>query len=444
MKTNVKAPVVPARRTHEGAVAKRITPILELRRTVCACLLWEDSFYESGVSVADRIATLCQTTNPDEIAALAIDARTAMKLRHVPLLLARELARRKVNVAALLPQIIQRPDELTEFLALYWKDGKQPLAASVKRGLASAFTKFSAYSLAKYNRADAIKLRDVLFMVHAKPNDAEQAATWKQLVDGTLPTPDTWEVALSSGADKAEAWTRLLSEDKLGALALLRNLRNMQDAKVDTGLIRAALQRCNPDRVLPFRFISAARHAPALEPELEALMFKCLDGRAKLPGKTALLVDGSGSMFGTKVSAKSELDRFDAAAALAMLLRELSDDVTVYIFSNSVAQLAPRRGFALRDLLHHAAEHGGTNTEGAKRAIDAHGYDRLIIVTDEQSHQALSNPLGLGYVVNVATYQNGVGYGAWTHVDGWSEAIVDYIQASEEASSFADRAAVTG
>ena len=47
----------------------------------------------------------------------------------------------------------------------------------------------------------AVRLRDVLFMTHAKPRSDEQAAMWKQLVDGTLPAPDTWEVALSSGAD---------------------------------------------------------------------------------------------------------------------------------------------------------------------------------------------------------------------------------------------------
>jgi hypothetical protein len=30
-------------------------------------------------------------------------------------------------------------------------------------------------------------------------------------------------------------------------------------------------------------------------------------------------------------------------------------------------------------------------------------------------------------VVNVASNRNGIGYGAWTHIDGWSEAIIDYI-----------------
>ena len=162
MRTNTKAPQVPAPRTHEGAVAARITPIAELQRTVMACLLWEDSFYESGVSVADRIKAVVATTDPVKVAALAVQARTAMKLRHVPLFLARELARNKVNVAPLLAEIIKRPDELTEFLAIYWagKDKDSPIAASVKRGLAAAFGKFDAYALAKYNRADAIKLRD--------------------------------------------------------------------------------------------------------------------------------------------------------------------------------------------------------------------------------------------------------------------------------------------
>lgn len=337
----------------------------------------------------------------------------------------------KAVVADTLAQVIQRPDELTEFLSLYWKDGKVPLAACVKRGLAQAFTKFSAYQLAKYNRDAAVKLRDVLFMVHAKPTSDEQAATWKQLVDGTLPIPDTWEVALSSGADKAETWTRLIAEQKLGALALLRNLRNMQEVSVDDAVIRAGLLACQPDRVLPFRFVSAAKYAPRFEPELEALMFRCLAERPKLLGKTILVVDGSGSMFGTKVSAKSELERFDAAAALAMLLREVCETVEIILFSEQAGVVPPRRGFALRDVLVQAAPHGGTNTENAKRGADSLGYDRIIILTDEQSHQAISNPRGIGYVVNVASYKNGIGYGQWNHIDGWSESILDFIQASE-------------
>jgi hypothetical protein len=103
----------------------------------------------------------------------------------------------------------------------------------------------------------------------------------------------------------------------------------------------------------------------------------------------------------------------------------------VYTFANDAKLVPARRGFALRDAIMRQFG-GGTYTERAKLVADKEGYDRLIILTDEQSHQALSNPLtDKGYVINVAAYQNGVGYGKWKHVDGWSEAVVDFILATE-------------
>src|SRR5215471_14335422 len=141
-------------RTHEGAPARHITPELQLRRSVLACMLWEDQFYEDGVAIAGRIRELVAQVPAEKVAALAIEAREKMKLRHAPLLLVREMARLKTHrhlVADTLARVIQRADELSEFVALYWTQGKQPLSAQVKKGLASAFTKFDEYALAKYN-----------------------------------------------------------------------------------------------------------------------------------------------------------------------------------------------------------------------------------------------------------------------------------------------------
>jgi len=215
--------LIPGLRTHEGAPAKHISVELQLRRSVLACLLWESQFYEDGVEIAGRIRELVPKVAPEKVAALAVEARTQMKLRHAPLLLVREMARHATHrklVAETLEQVIQRADELAEFVAIYWKDGRVPLSAQVKKGLAAAFGKFDEYALAKYNRDGPIKLRDVLFLIHAKPVDETQAALWKRLVDGELVTPDTWEVALSGGGDKREHWERLLRERKLGALKL--------------------------------------------------------------------------------------------------------------------------------------------------------------------------------------------------------------------------------
>ena len=420
-------------RTHEGAPAKRIGSEAQLRRSVMACLLWESTFYEDGVSIADRIAEGVRAVSQETAADLAIEAREQMHLRHAPLLIVREMARRGGReVGDTLAHVIQRADELSEFVAMYWKDGKEPLSAQVKRGLALAFTKFDEYQLAKYDRAKDVRLRDVLFLCHAKPKDDEQAALWRRLVDGTMAAPDTWEVALSGGGDKREHWTRLLAENKLGGLALLRNLRNMKDAGVDESLIRSAIAGGNYRRVLPFRFIAAAKYAPHLEDVLEDAMFRALAVAPTLPGKTALLLDNSGSMHGW-LSGRSEMDRGDAAGGLAMLLREVCEHVTIIGFGSQAAVLPNRRGFALAEAYRHGPG-GGTNTEYAKRLADRDGYDRIIILTDEQSHQKIGDPLGRGYVVNVSTERNGIGYGAWTHIDGWSESVVRYIQESEHVA----------
>ncbi len=432
-KTNVKPASI---HTHEGAKAQHINAEQQLRRSVMSCLLWEKQFYEEGEDITARIAKTIPLVSADKVASIAIEAREKMKLRHIPLFIVREMARLKTHrhlVASTLEAIIQRADELSEFVALYWKDGKQPLSAQVKKGLAAAFVKFNEYALAKYNRDGSVKLRDVLFLTHAKPKDEEQSAIWKRLVAGDLAVPDTWEVALSTGKDKKETWERLISEGKLGGLALLRNLRNMKEAGVSEKIIFAGLSSMKTERILPFRFISAAKYAPQWEAQIEPVMLKCLEGKEKLPGKTALVVDGSGSMFGTLVSAKSGIDRFEAAAALAILARETCEQCVVVVFSNDASLVPARRGFALRDALYSQAERGGTNTQNGIMKAAREGYDRIIVLTDEQSHQSVSNPLigTRAYMVNVASYQNGIGYGAFTHIDGWSEAVLDYISRSE-------------
>ena len=421
------------KRTHEGGRARHISAELQLSRSVLACLLWEDQFYEDGVEIAGRIRELVPKVQAERVAALAVDARGKMKLRHAPLLLVREMARHKTHralVADTLSRVIQRADELAEFVAIYWKDGRVPLSAQVKKGLAAAFPKFDVYALAKYNRDGPIKLRDVLFLCHAKPRDEAQAELWRKLVAGELATPDTWEVALSAGADKREAWERLLREKKLGALALLRNLRNLHEAGVREDLVLDALRGLNVSRVLPFRFIAAARYAPQWEEAVEHAMLSCLEGQEKLPGKTVLLIDVSGSMI-APLSWRSEMQRTDAAYGLAVLLREICEKVSLYSFSDDLVQVPARRGFALRDAIHNSQRHNGTYLGHALQSL-REDYDRLIVISDEQAHDSVPNSRGRGYVINVASYKNGVGYGKWTHIDGWSESAIEYIRAVEQ------------
>jgi hypothetical protein len=165
-------------------------------------------------------------------------------------------------------------------------------------------------------------------------------------------------------------------------------------------------------------------------------MFRALEGRAgTLAGHTVLLVDVSGSMEAT-LSHRSEMRRTDAAYGLAILLREIAEKVTIYTFSDTAKRVPSRRGMALRDALDQSQPHSGTYLGGALTHVEGEcgkDYDRLVVMTDEQSHDTVPAPSGKGYVINVASARNGVGYGPWTHIDGWSEAVIEYIVALEAA-----------
>jgi 60 kDa SS-A/Ro ribonucleoprotein len=427
MKTNTKPAVKPWQR---------------LGRLVSACLLWEDGFSADGQSIADEITTTAHECSVLQVCLWAREARSELHLRHVPLHLivaALTHPRRKPDDAATIENtiysVVQRADELSELVAMWWKDGRRPLPACMKRGLREAFTKFNAYSLAKYNRDAAVKLRDVLFLVHPKPVGIEMEEAWRDLAAGTLEAPDTWEVALSRGDDKKATFERLIREGSLGYLALLRNLRGMVEAGVDELLIRqAVLARVGASKVLPFRYVAAARACPRLEPAIDLALRESIDQMTPLPGKTIVLVDVSGSME-VPLSAKSDLTRMDAAAALASIVP--AESLRVFSFSNRLFECPPRRGMSGVDAVVGSQPHGGTALFDAIAEINRIEHDRLIVITDEQDtggygRQCPAPTAKHAYIVNVASEKRGIWRGDWTRVEGFSEGVLRYIETCEK------------
>jgi len=437
VKTNTPVTTV-AKKTHEGGRADpHQSPLKELERAVSTCMLFENTFYEKGSDLADRIATLCTHVKPEDVAALAVKARTDLKLRHVPLFLCVQLLKRKAGSIAghTIGQVVQRADEMGELIALYRKDKRVPLAAQLKKALAKVFPTFSAYNLAKWNGDAAVKLRDVLFMVHPKPKDEAQATTWKQLIDGTLESPDTWEVALSAGKDKKATWERLLREKKLGYMALLMNLRNMESVGVDYPLVADALRAgAQGSKALPFRFVSALKHAPSYAEPLSDAMEAAVEGELK--GDTVFLVDVSGSMDAS-LSAKGTLLRYEAAAALVVLARGLcTGRCRVFVYSNDCREVAAHKGLGLVTAIQKAVG-GGTNTEAALRHVakKCPDFDRTVLLTDEQAHDGIYPAwTKYAYVVNVAPYKPGLEatQKGWTRINGFSERLIDWMRLAEE------------
>lgn len=435
MRTNVAAEDTRPR-AHEGGIAGRSTPLMELERAIATTFLFEDSFYEGGASIAERIAKLCDEIPLEDVARLAIKARHEDKLRHVPLWLCRQLLRLHSGsiVGDTIGRVVSRPDEAAELVALYWKDKRTPLRAQLKRGIGIAFQKWDAYQLAKWDRGDKIKLRDVLFLCHPAPKDEAQAELWKQLVNKTLPAPLTWEVELSKGADPKKTWEMLLTEKRLGYMALLQNLRNMTEAKVERSLIVDALLAGAPKSwALPFRFISAAKAAPGFAGELSDAMVLAAKGEP-LAGSTAVVVDVSGSMD-SGMAGRSKLQRYEAAAGLAVLVREQCRDCRVFTFSYELKEVPNLRGLGLVTGISQSQDHGATYLARALDVLRASipAPERLVVVTDEQSSDGLGVPFAKrNYLINVAAYQNGLDLsGGWVRFSGWSERIVDFVRAHE-------------
>lgn len=454
MKTNMVSKNLNV--THEGGPAQpTLSAAKELKRAVATCMLWEPTFYEKGEAIATRISELCSEVSLLDIRTLAEKARHDWNLRHVPLWLLTQLiaknstfpfAKGKVSAGSFIGDAIyntiSRPDEITELIAMYWKDGKRPLTKQMKMGLGRAFNKFDAYQLAKWNKTDkAIQLRDALFLVHAKPKDDAQAALFKQLVDGTLPTPLTWETELSAGKDKQFVFRNLMALKKLPHMAAVMNARNMVDAGISPSHVGEYIVKSGEkSKLFPYRYWIAAKNAPQVAGYLETAAVQAVYNTPVIPGRTAILCDVSGSMQ-YPLAGKSQAQRWEASAALGMLIRARAEDAIVARWAGD-GELVPNIGgfgmMALVDPGKHRSYGiaGGTMLTRSMTTLapKLKGVDRIIVITDEQSTDGVPGIVGTkGYIVNVAPYKNGIGADkGWVKIDGWSERVIDYILESEK------------
>lgn len=461
-----------------GNQTRELTAYEKLQRSAINCLLWEDTFYEDGVSIADRIKEYMGQVTPEQARSVLKEAKVDNKLRHMPLFLLVNMAKNGYLTAEDVANTITRVDDMSELLSLYWstdwKDStghivknKHTVPKSIVKGIQKALPKFDEYQLAKYrgDRYD-VSLKTVIKMTHPKPENAEMEALWGRAINGNLATPDTWEVGLTNchtPDEKKEFWTRMLTEktekgfNKLGALALIRNLRNMQSVKVDEDNIRSAISSANMSKILPFQLVTAARYAPQLEDVLETKLLESIDSMEKLEGDTVVLLDTSGSMR-SPLSNKSETTCQDVAAAMGAIIRGVCNKSIIYTFQEQT-QVVPsgRKGFALIDCVRRAPSGGTSVIDCTNDAIrfykESHNGKypaRVIIVTDEQTNSDGSGrswrngttvkldslPSSCnGYIINVGTYENGVGYNNscnYVHINGWSENVLKYISSYEQ------------
>ena len=278
---------------HEGAEAFRLSAEMELYTAVVTASL-SSKFYETADERIERIADLVGKCNARFVAQLAIYARTKMNLRSVPLLLVVELAKHHSGdnlVSKTIEKVVLRADEIMELLHCYQWRNSQPnaecktspkklgrLSHQIQVGLQKVFNNFDEYQFAKYDRSNLeVKLRDALFIVHPKAKDVDQQQLFDKITNKTLEIPYTWETELSALGQQefmteteqqmafAAKWEELIESDKMGYMAMLRNLRNFLKSGVSIEVLEKVANRLSNEhevvssKQFPFRFLSAYR-----------------------------------------------------------------------------------------------------------------------------------------------------------------------------------------
>lgn len=460
----------PTLRTHEGAPGYARDAKSELFLLAVANMVGESTFYEQGTDRDARYAALVvqvAVSDPVWTAGFLAWLRAEGNMRSAPLVGALEAA--KAMVAAKIPgarqivaAVLQRADEPGEALAYWTSRYGRSIPKPVKRGIADAVQKlYNEYALLKYDTAskgfrfgDVIDLvhpdasapwqgdlfrhaldrrhgrdngvPDSLGMVHAqalwREDVAAERGSWDWLLaPETLRTAGlTWEDVLStlgSKRDKGKLWSALIPS--MGYMATLRNLRNFDQAAVPDAVAEQVAKRlADPDQVaksrqFPFRFLAAYRNAPSLRwgHALDKALTASLANVPELSGRSLVLVDRSGSMFGP-MSGTSELTSADAAAVFgsALALRNVGR-VDLVEFGTGSAAIPVRAGDSLLKTVEKFRNLGGTQTLAAVRQHYS-GHDRVLIVTDEQAWYGFGDP-GSAIPPHVPLYTwNLVGYRA--------------------------------
>jgi len=479
----------PSARTYEGGAGYARDTKSELF-LLAVTQFAEATFYESGQDRDSRYAQLIHAAalaDPEWTARLLSWLRNDANMRTASLVGAAEYVKARlaagadtgVSNRAVIDSVLQRADEPAELLAYWTSRHGHSIPKPIKRGVADAARRlYDERSLIKWDSdARGYRFGDVLNLVHPAPRADWQADLFTYALDRRYdrPTSDwptlpilqrrqglmatelddrralfedparaaiclreagmTWESVagwLQAPMTK-EVWEALAPS--MGYMALLRNLRNFDEAGVsDEVAAIVAAKLSDPGQVarsrqLPMRFLSAYRAAPSLRwgHALDQALTRSLANIPQLSGRTLVLVDTSSSMD-AGFSKDGTLMRWDAAAVFGIALGARCEYADVVSFSSNQHYWNDPAGANTKQFKLQAGESllrsvdrwknggyflgGGTDTVGAiQRHLRPGFHDRLVIVTDEQAERGdvgRTVPADLPlYTWNLAGYRHG-------------------------------------
>jgi TROVE domain len=433
--------------THEGGAAFTRDLESDLFLLAATNMVGEDTFYERADARDARFVALVRevtTTNPTFVARLVPYLRTTMLMRSAAIVMAAEyVAAGGANGRAVIAAALQRPDEPAEMLGYWLTTHGRNIPMPVKRGVADAVRRvYTERAALRYDGLSRqIRMADVIELVHPAPRDDAQSALFRWLLDRrhhddahadetVLPVlaaaaeldaiaVDARRAALRErgsdalaragfswerlsgwlpGGMDAEAWETVIPS--MGVMALVRNLRNFDQAGIGESAIEQVIAEITDAdevaraRLFPYQVWAAYKHAPsddwkrALGRTLERTVanIPALDG-------TLIVIDTSGSMQ-APVSRRSQLQRVEVAAVMAMATAKRASEVEVVIYGQRNALLKDLAGTSVLagvDKVVRSIGSVGHATFGhtaIARWFDPKRHQRAVIFTDDQQHDS--------------------------------------------------------
>lgn len=442
---NITTSSTPDTFTREGAPGYTYDSKSQLFLLAVTNMVAEDTFYEFSAKRDDRYSGLVRAIaheDPTWLLDFVTWLRGPGNIRTASIVAAVEAGEVLAGTGfprLLLAAALQRADEPAEVVGYWHATRGRRMPSWLKRGLADAANRlYNPYSAFKYDTtgspvrfADVIELADQrhlglfdenrtalwgwlidrrhgnsndreridLPMVHARAmmNDVQPEQRALVLNPGSVAQAGhTWESIATwlGGPWTAHAWEAVIPS--MGYMALLRNLRNFDEAGVSREVAEQVAARLSDpaqvarSRQLPMRFLSAYnavtndRWKVALGDALQ----HSLANVPKLEGRTAILIDTSGSMD-SGFSKDGTLKRWDAAAVFGIALALANGEPGVLSFSNQTQFMATPAGSSLLNLVQQFQRsyflNGGTYTAHALQAGLQLTSNRAVILTDEQA-----------------------------------------------------------
>ena len=446
----------------DGHIAYKMNEKEKLVTQVLTSFFNESKFYGDNSAVMQETIKNVIKSDPQFIANLAVFARKEFNMRSVSHVLTAYLAHEvegKPFTRKTVKAVTMRGDDVTEIMACYLSLFGKPIPNSLKKGIADAMQGFDEYTLAKYKgNGKAVKMRDLLCLCRPTPKNTAQSELWKRLLNDELEIPMTWETELSANGNNKETWEKLIDSEKVGYMALLRNLRNI--LKANPSNLNTVLETIqNPEKVkkskqLPFRFLSAykeleniggSRVFDVLENAVEA----SIENMPKLEGTTVIAVDVSGSM-NDNISDKSKVRCYEIAMLLGLIANKICENSYFYTFNNSIKTYAVSHRSGILETTLNSSCGGGTNMylPFEKMMNDKVKADRVIILSDNQCNSGWYSKPVQSYADK---YRKTTGNDIWVHaidlqgygtqqfcgaktniIAGWSEKVFEFIKLAEQ------------